>query len=123
MSQHSTQSHYPSPLASQEVVSRTLSVVVDNEPASPSCEHPAPGDGHASRVFHGDATHVGRQVGGRGAVAPYEHLLGGGALLQERGHDPAVGGQVVDRFLAVPKRDEAPVLDGEDVQALISPDP
>lgn len=32
MSQHSTQSHYPSALASQEVVSRTLSVVVDNEP-------------------------------------------------------------------------------------------
>lgn len=26
------QSHYPSPLKSQDVVSRTLSVVVDNEP-------------------------------------------------------------------------------------------
>ena len=32
MSQHSTQSHYPSPQKSQDVVSRTLSVMVDNEP-------------------------------------------------------------------------------------------
>ena len=32
MSQHGTQSHYPSPLKSQEVVSRTLSIIVDNEP-------------------------------------------------------------------------------------------
>ena len=32
MSQHSTQSHYPSPLKAEGVVSRTLSVMVDNEP-------------------------------------------------------------------------------------------
>ena len=32
MAQHSTQSHYPSPLKSQEIVSRTLSIMVDNEP-------------------------------------------------------------------------------------------
>ena len=32
MSQHSTQSHYPSPQKAQEVVSRTLSIIVDNEP-------------------------------------------------------------------------------------------
>lgn len=32
MSQHSTQSHYPSALKSQEIVSRTLSISVDNEP-------------------------------------------------------------------------------------------
>lgn len=32
MSQHSTQSHYPSALKSQDVVARTLSVMVDNEP-------------------------------------------------------------------------------------------
>ena len=32
MAQHSTQTHYPSPLKAQEIVSRTLSVIVDNEP-------------------------------------------------------------------------------------------
>ncbi|MEQ1718247.1 MAG: acetolactate synthase small subunit [Hyphomicrobium sp.] len=32
MAEHPTQSHYPSPQAAQEVVSRTLSIIVDNEP-------------------------------------------------------------------------------------------
>lgn len=32
MAEHPKQSHYPAPLRSQEVVARTLSIVVDNEP-------------------------------------------------------------------------------------------
>jgi acetolactate synthase-1/3 small subunit len=32
MAEHSKQSHYPSPLKAQDVVSRTLSIIVDNEP-------------------------------------------------------------------------------------------
>jgi acetolactate synthase I/III small subunit len=32
MAEHPTQTHYPSPLKAQEVVSRTLSIMVDNEP-------------------------------------------------------------------------------------------
>ncbi len=32
MAQHTTQSHYPSALKAQEIVSRTLSIIVDNEP-------------------------------------------------------------------------------------------
>ena len=32
MAEHPTQSHYPSPVKAQEVVSRTLSIIVDNEP-------------------------------------------------------------------------------------------
>ena len=32
MAEHPTQSHYPSALKAQEVVSRTLSIIVDNEP-------------------------------------------------------------------------------------------
>lgn len=32
MAEHPTQSHYPSPQTAQEIVSRTLSIMVDNEP-------------------------------------------------------------------------------------------
>ncbi len=32
MAQKQTQSHYPDPIANQEIVSRTLAVIVDNEP-------------------------------------------------------------------------------------------
>ena len=34
MAEHPTLSHYPSPLKAQEVVSRTLSIIVDNEPGA-----------------------------------------------------------------------------------------